>query len=431
MKAIQRSPVPVGKSKVRRYLLLGCLVALVCGSYLGWVEWTALDRYRDALKAIDSRKLDVAMEHLEACKRAWPENAEVAFLMARTARRGSDFVTAGDELERAERLGWPPEAIAFERALARSQQGNIRPTEYAFVEAVRKGGPDVLYIVEILGPAYARSHSPSLAMEMLEKWAELQPDAPAPHFWMAQVSKRLELRADAHLHYAKALELEPTFYAAAVRLAREYFEVRAYEDARQLLEPFLAREPKDRELRLLVAHACQKPEHQARARTLVESLCVEFPADGEVMLERGRVESRDERHAEAETWLRRAFEKIPFDPQVAFNLARALAAQGKDEESKKWHDRFVQIEKDQRRIEELTRRISRDARDIDSRIEMAVILRRNELPQPSLDWLGTALEIEPRSPRVHRELAATFEKLGRKDKAQQHAALADQFSKKP
>jgi tetratricopeptide (TPR) repeat protein len=296
---------------------------------------------------------------------------------------------------------------------------------------VRKGGPDVLYIVEILGPAYARSYSPSLAMELLEKWAELQPDAPGPHFWMAQVSKRLELRADAHAHYARALELDPAFYAAAVRLAREYFEVRAYEDALKLLEPFLAREPKDRELRLLVAHACQKPEQKARARSLVESLGEEFPADGEVMLERGRVELRDERYAEAETWLRRAFEKIPFDPQVAFNLARALGAQGKGEESRKWHERFVQIEKDQRQIEELTRRISRDARDVDSRIEMAVILRRNELPQPSLDWLGTALEIEPRSPRVHHELAATFEKLGRKDKAQQHAALAKQFSKKP
>lgn len=429
MKTKPSPPAPKGRSRTRTYLAMGSIIVLVVGGYLGWTEWTVLDHYRNAVKAIEARNFPKAIEQLEVCKQAWPESGEIAFLLSRTARRNYDFVTAADELERAERLGWPADAIAFEQALMKTQQGQRRSTEYSLIEAIRKGGPDTLYIVEILGPAYAQSYSPGLAVEVLEKWIEIEPNNPAPYYWLGEVAKRAERAPDARDYYTQALERDPTYRNAAVRLARELFEVRAYAEALQLLEPFLARDPKDREVRLLVAHACCEPSQLARARSLLEPLCEEFPTDAEVMLERGRLELREEHYAEAEKWLRQAFEKNPFDPQVSFNLSRALAGQGKADDIKQSRDRFIQIEADQRIMEELARRITRDTRDIDARTEMGIILRRNQQFRASLDWLLTALEIDPRSSRVHREVAATFEKLGRPDKVQQHLNMANHFAK--
>lgn len=415
----------------RVLLFLGGAVALAVGGYFGWEEWVARDHFRAARKAAEERKNDEVIEHLKACVEAWPDDAETAFLMARAARRKADLLTASDELARAEKLGWDSDAVSIERALQQAQGGHFRATQDKLLKAVRDGHPDSVHIVEVLGPMYASSFSMNLAREMLDKWVELQPKNPLPYLWIGDISMRLQQPIIAQEMYTKALELDPDLRGVRLRYVRFLVEVREPDAALHHLERLLEQDPKDREVRLLATRARSEVGQEAQARSLIEALLAEFPNDAIVAFERGRIELRLERYPEAEKWLRQAHQLAPFDAQICFSLAQVLDGNGKPDEAKKMRDRFAEIDRNQERVGILSLRIQQNPDNIDLRIELAIAFRRIGQPLGALEWLETAHQINPRSPRLHYEFALTYEMLGKPDRVEYHSRLAQQYAKEP
>jgi Tfp pilus assembly protein PilF len=410
----------------RLALLIGSIVAIVIAVRSGWAEWTAQDHYRDALKLIDARNFAEASKKLELCAKAWPSSAEIAFLQARTSRRGGNLLLAEEQLQRAERLEWVPDAITFERTLLRTHQGFFRQTEESLVRAVRNDHPDSILVLELIAPYYARIYSTGLAREMLNKWIELEPKNPAPYLWLGDVYAKMNLGDAARESYLKALETAPENPTARLRVARQFITNRQAEKAIPYLEELIKIDPLNQDTRLLQAQAYSELGRRDEARSLLDSLMKEIPDDPGLLLQYGQFELRDQRFANAEVWFRKAYAKAPFDTPIILGLAQCLEAD-RPEEAAKLRERFKQIEVDMKELSDLRRRVILESNNVEVRLQIGVILKRNEQFEAALDWVKTALDLAPRSPKVHQELAELYDKLKDPDKANQHREWAKKY----
>src|SRR5262245_50785408 len=147
--------------------LLG-LIAILLYPAVEYVRYSW--HWRKAQSAIAAHNYRAAQEHLDVCRRAWPDSSETAFLAARTARRAGDLQTAEARLADARRLEWVPQQLDLEAALLQVQHGNYTPVVGYLLSCVRRDHPDSLLILEVLEPAALAALDMPLAQECLDLW---------------------------------------------------------------------------------------------------------------------------------------------------------------------------------------------------------------------------------------------------------------------
>src|SRR5947207_783948 len=116
---------PARRGRRRVYVGLGLALLAVAGlaAYPATGYLRGSWHWKKARAAIAARDFRVANEHLEACRRQWPDSAEVAFASARNARQAGDVKAARSLLADARRLNWAPDQLALEAALLDLQTG--------------------------------------------------------------------------------------------------------------------------------------------------------------------------------------------------------------------------------------------------------------------------------------------------------------------
>lgn len=143
--------------------------------------------------------------------------------------------------------------------------------------------PDLAAAHALLGLASARLDEAGRAVTELKRAAELQPDLPQPHAWLAELYAAKERPDLAQAEYALALERNPL----DVESLRHLGELRLLRSAADALEPLrqaalLA--PDDDGLQLLVARAEIAAGQPAPAQARLEKLSDRRPEDAEVLL---------------------------------------------------------------------------------------------------------------------------------------------------
>src|SRR5262249_37774464 len=133
------------------------------------------------------------------------------------------------------------------------------------------------------GLAAARLDETGRAVTELKRAAELQPDLPQPHAWLAELYAAKERPDLAVAEYGLALERDPL----DVESLRHLGELKLQRSAAEALDPLqqaAALAPADDGLQLLVARAEIAAGQPAPAKARLERLSEKRPEDAEVLL---------------------------------------------------------------------------------------------------------------------------------------------------
>ena len=119
---------------------------------------------------------------------------------------------------------------------------------------------------------------------------------------------------------------------------------------------------------------------------------------------RGRLEWEAERPDEALAWLGRGLGRLPHDREGHKDLAAVLRRLGRDAEAREHEQRYLAIDRDEHRLDDLTREAARNPKDVALRHEVGTALVRLGRDDDAIRWFVGTLLLDP----AHRETRAAL-----------------------
>ncbi len=421
-------------SRRRLGLVFGLVMALAGGGFgiravIHTVRAASHARAAKAyLKQSKNRKwrenLTLAREELIHCLRISPEDAQIHFLAARTARRLDDTDEAERLLHRAAQLGWVKEAIDLERALAQAQRGELNPIEGALVSFVARDHPDKALILEALSRGYLASYRLHRALACLDSWLDLQPDNTQALLWRGQTRLLLDRRDDALADYRRANEADAEDEESCRKLAELLLSSHQASQALPYLLRWRQRQPDDPEALLGLARCQEELARTDEAIALLDRLLLAEPRHAAALALRGKLALDAGRIIEAESWLRKSLALAPRERAAVYSLYRCLQAQERQTEARQWLASLEEIDADLARLDRLKKELLTAPHDASLRCEMGRILLRNHQEREALRWLASALKEDLHHAAAHAALADHYLQAGDRLRAAYHRKQA-------
>jgi tetratricopeptide (TPR) repeat protein len=396
--------------------VLAMLLALAGGGY-------AFHRHRvgQQLRAADQElarfHYEAAWQHANrAAELNWPEQGEVYFLAALTARRAGHPEEGKVHLAAAEKLQGDTEEIRLEKQLLAVQMGQA--TEFLESTLYRRIGLDAVHrhlIIEALIQGALLDVRLYQIKQLTDLWLETPSPDPRPYFWRAfaeqQFGGYIEDRAIAD--YAAAVERDPDFDEARERLADLLLKKGRVPESRPHFEELLKRRPDDVKAMVGVARCLMALGTIDEARDLLDRALARSPDDPDALRERGILALQDGKAEEAEPYLRRADAARTQDPSTSYNLYICLQRLGREREAKEQQERHEAVQADNRRLRQLLRDYQDRPRDADLVQQIGAMYLATGNPDyemTGLNWLRKALDIDPRHKKTYAALADFYQK---------------------
>lgn len=407
-----------------RTLLALVALGLLAGGVVAWRAGRRLaaEQHRQAGQAaLERGELESAQRHLERYLALHPQDADVLFLAARTARRREAFGEAESYLDRCEGLV-PRAELAVERAMFAVQQGQLGPWEDALAERV--GGPNAYLRLEALARGRMKASRLSEALRDLNHLLRLQPNNVLGLMWRGSAYETLDEPEKAVKDYRQAVEIAPGWghprRLLAKLLARRGHPGEAlvqYEIVRRL-------DGEDSEVMLALARCRQDLGEVENGQALLDRWLGDHPDDVPALVERARLDCGRKQWAEAEVRLRRAIELAPRDREALLARAHCLMGQGKPDESNRIMAQVREIEDDQFRVQRLIRRLAERPDDAVLHRDIGLtFLRLGQYPEAEQRLLR-AVELDAAHRPAHEALAEYYARRGQADRAAHHRRLA-------
>ena len=428
-------PAQVGTESPRRrrawWYALGVAAVLGVGAFAGMPYVRGWYHWRAAEQALAQRDLETARSHLTKCLLDWPGSSATHLLAARTARRALAFAEAEEHLRQCERLeGDATPETTLEQALLEAQRSELTPKqERYFRDLLQQGDPNGLYILEVLTSECMRRDRYLDVQRLLERWLELRPDDPEALVRRGWVAERFFDYGEACRNYEKALTQEPQRDGVRLRLAEALLESGRALDAREQLEMLRQKQPGDGIVLVKLARCDLKLGNVEQARELVDGVLARDPDNVEALIERGQLAFQASEIKEAERWWRKAEKHARFDRQIVFNLAQVLERLGKKDEQKPYRARLKAIDDDLKRMRELFQELLKKPHDAEVRYQIGMIFLRNEQTKEAARWFATALEEDKLHRPTHEALIDYYERIGDKKRADVHRQILQNLAR--
>ena len=339
-----------------------------------------------------------------------PQDAELHFLAARTARRGRDYPAAAKHLADSEQLGGDADAIKLERALLLAQYGETDPVEGFLQRAVDQNHPDAAYILEALTEGYLKTLRLGSALGAVQKLLKLEPEHIQGLLWYATVSEHLQNMEEATKSYHKVLEFDPEHGPTRLQLATILLGAGRSKEAVVHFERLLRKASKQvNEVEVILGLAqCRRLQGDAeQAGELLERLPLGSlnPAPkAQALLEKARLAIAAGKPERAEPWLRTATELTPHDRESLFTLSQCLEQLGKKEEASAAREQWKRADKDAKDLVEVVRKVAEKPNDADLRCLAGEINLRLGREEEGERWLESALTKDPGHAQARRLL---------------------------
>jgi Tfp pilus assembly protein PilF len=401
-----------GPNRLRRKAIVFSLLSglIVFGGLWGFPHWRALHHWYSARTASEDRDFPAARKHLERCLEFWPDDAGTLFELARVYRREGISEVAAAKLEQARKFGHSRAEIELEESLGRIQSGYVRALED--IPAAMIGPAQDRLVREALVMGHLHSHSLDRAYRVTEKWLTDHPEDWQAYLWHARVlaqGLQFELAADA---YAQAFRLRPGQLEVERGFGEVLLRLGHYAEAVPYFEAVLRITPHDAAARVGLAR-CQRNLHPPSvARATLEPLMDRANASPAVCLLAGELALDEDHPQEAEVWLRQAVAKAPYDRDANQALARALYQLDQVDEAKQFEETAEAINRDYKRMEEITKAVVEQPAAIELRYEAGLILARLGQDDGAARWLMSALAIDPTHQPTRQALAESAARLG-------------------
>ncbi len=369
---------------------------------------------RQAVQSLQRQRYSKALDSYRHALTYRPESARLHLLVARTARQAGDYATAREHLHacRALQKG-TSEELQVEWYMLRAQTGEVDEVAKELAPYLIQEGPLTPLVLESLTRGYMAKYRADLAWGYLNRWLELQPTNVAALFWRATWFSQQQNTRESAADCRRALELDPDrsdirlIYAELLRADKDFAGVA--EQYRAALQT----SPQNTEAILGLTQAYVELGRMDEARQQLETMPADKRDSGEYLWVSGLVELRSDHPDKAEPLLRRSLERDPRNLDACYNWMLCLTRLGRDAEAVRARERFEQIEKDQKRLIDLTTKDFRaQPTNADLRCELAEIYMRMALPERGVHWLYVALKLDPSCRRAHELLRDYFESLG-------------------
>jgi predicted Zn-dependent protease len=400
-------------------VLLAITALLVCLAAPQVWAWSKLRAGRAALSRHHPAEAGAA---LRSCARVWGERPSVRLLAARAAWQAGNLEEARSELRAAQRLeGSATEATAFEWALIEASAGNVREVDEYLQRRAEESPAAAPASWEALAMGYLRLYRTLDAMAILNHWLTRAPNN----------VRALELRAETYVagngvvrgaeDYRRALELDPSRDETRRRLIDCLLRLGGYEEAAAHLERLATADRDDPATAAQLARCYAMIGRGDEARRLAEATLAKHPDDPLCLRSMGQIELISRRPAEAERHLRRAAALAPEDYQAQQLFFQSLQQQGKTEEAKAQLAVAEALRDRLARLGEITsRRMAQSPLDPALQYEFGKLLIETGQPDVGVQWLLSAVSLDPEHRPSHAALAAYYEARGEREKAEYH-----------
>jgi tetratricopeptide (TPR) repeat protein len=399
-------------------LVLGLLVLIGVSAFIVLNYFRGRSLAASARQATEKRDFARAYRDLRDYLEIHPKDPEMQFLAGRTARRARCYPEALAHLTRAEELGWASESVSLERILLRTQQGGLEDRGRILIRQADAGHPDAALILEALIQGDLAAGRLDEALAALERLLKLQPENGQGWLWYAEVHTHMARPEHALKASARALELLGDDDQARLQYARALLTLNRHSDALPYFERLAERRPDDPNV-LVGLVACRRQLGQA-ALALQPAEALLARADRlpphlrvQALLECGRVALGRGERAKAESHLRGALALDPNHQEALFALAGCLEHLDKKEEAAALRARHKRIEKINREMLEVVRRIGADPSNLELRCRAGELAFEAGHAAHARVWLHSVLRIDPAHAQALKLLQDQAQKTGK------------------
>lgn len=422
-----------GRSRrTRRNVLLLCLAALltVAALYGGRLRDEAdLAGARAAVAARDWPRAETLLRARLAAAGTRAGDAERHFLLGRVCRRQRRFAEAEAAFAAASRAGWPVEQVERQRTLARAQQGEVRVVEAEIVQSMADAEDDAYAedCYEALAEGFVSAYRMADARKCLGFWAQWRADDALPAYWNGVVEERYQKPVQALEQYLRALELDPSFHRARLAAARLELDTGRLEDARRHFDECLGERPDEPETVMGLADCLVRLGDLPGARQrYLDALGTDLtPAQAaSALTELGQLALGEGNVKRAGMLLEEAVAVDPRGTRARLTYATVLARVGDREGAERERAEAERMAALQRRLAEITHDLLGTPDDADGRAEAGAIFLDQGFEREGLEWLSSALEVDPAHGPSHRVLADWYDARGDRARAADHRQRA-------
>jgi predicted Zn-dependent protease len=396
------------QDRLTRAAVTAAAVGLIAlGGYSVWESAATARRAGEARAALARRDYKSARALLDRCLAARPKSDEYHYLAARAARLAGDYRAADRLLARAADLGWPENAVAFERALLQAQTGQFRSVEPELRAFLRTDPPadEADLVLEVIVPVYLREYDVRPALDLLEGWVVRRPDDVRLRLWQYEGAKWMKAAGQAADALRAAHALAPDDPELRLKLGEQLLDIHQAAEAKPHFEWLLARDPDRPAVRFGLARAERELGNTDRAIGLLDGLLAGDPANPSYLSQRGYADLFAGRPQQALPWLRKAADRNPHELDLLTNLAVCLEQCGKPDEAKGWRAKAAAIDADLKEMKALTAAIAADPHDPEPWYKAGVILARNGQAAEARQWFASALRVKPDYAPARKALA--------------------------
>jgi tetratricopeptide (TPR) repeat protein len=396
------------------------------GAAFAATQLWAMHHYRAARAELERYHNARARDHLAACLKVWPHDADALLLAARAARRLGEFDRADALLARyRERRGPDDEAGSLEQVFLRAERGDVDEVGSFCVHLVEQNKPAAPLALEAMAHGFLRKYRLREAALCLTQWLERRPDDAQAVLFRGLVSEQLQQRDEAVASYRRVVQLDPEHDEGRLRLCGLLLLAGRGGEAAPHLEYLLGRAIDNPMVPTYLARARLQEGRRDEARRLLDDVLARAPQYAPALAERGKLALQERDLESAAALLRRACALDPSDYQAQYQLYQCLAQRAPADEVRAQGERLKQLEADTKRIEQIaTHDMQRAPHDAALHCEAGVISLRLGSVTEGVRWLQSALKEDPRYGPAHEALALFYERTGNRALAVRHRELA-------
>jgi predicted Zn-dependent protease len=417
--------VDFARTLIRRplfWILLGLSVtALTAFGVWAWPE-TYL---RSARSALSTHEYETARASLVRYLQARPNSAEAHLLLAQLDRRANRYRDAAKHLDACQRLGGSLDAIKLERALGAIQNGVVnRQLEELCTTYLGREDADEFLVLEALSQGYTKTYRLNEALVCLERMLALQPDCGYAFRRRAWIYSQGEQHDQAEADYRRALELDPEDTVARLGLGQLLLDIR--ENGSEASEHFERLWPGQQESAVAVglARSWRLVGRGDDARNLLDGWLASHAQDALALAERGQLALDEHAMGQAETLLRQAVALVPYHRDANYSLYLCLIQQGRTVEAEACQERIRESQKAREKLALLTRKLQSAPADANLRCQIAQMFLRYGAEDEGVRWLLASLQNHPNHAPSHQALADYYDRRGDTAQGAEHRRLA-------
>jgi tetratricopeptide (TPR) repeat protein len=400
---------------------VAALTALtVAGYYLARQFWAAR-HFRAAQTELDRNHYDRAKDHLQVCTQVWPDDPATLLLAARVARRTNAHDHADQFLNRYRATRGEDDDLILERALLRSERGEVDAVSDFCAKLVEQGHPQSPLILEALAFGYMRKLRVEQAFFVLRQWRKREPNSAQAECMSGEAYQMRAQPQEALPAFERAVALDPDHTEARLHLAETLLDLSQAREALPHLQQLAAAQPERVAVLVELGRCLDKLGHQDQAEIVLDQALKLEPRNQNALKERGFLAYRRDQPEKAETWLRQATELAPGNYQLHFQLQLCLQRLGKTEEAQAMQPWLKQLEADGKRLQDIIKRQLPEApKDANLLQELGAISLRAGWIADAQRWFDAALEIDPGHVATHQAYADFYEQHGQPGRAAKH-----------